>query len=83
MISQFSTVRVTEIRHPPAFYDDFKVSKVTPRVGDRGAVVDILKEFGKPDRYVVECVDASGETLWLSDFSADELALVPPSVPHF
>lgn len=77
MISQYSTVVVTEIRHPPTFYDPFKINKALPQVGDRGAVVDLLRGFGQPDRYVVECVSASGETIWLSDFSADELALAP------
>jgi hypothetical protein len=78
MISQYSTVVVTEIRHPPAFYNPFKVNTALPQVGDRGAVVDVLRGFGQPDRYIVECVNASSETIWLSDFSADELALAPP-----
>jgi len=78
MISLYSTVVVKEIRHPPAFYDPFKVNKALPYVGDRGAVVDVLRGFGQPDRYVVECVGASGETIWISDFSADELTLAPP-----
>lgn len=78
MISQYSTVVVTEIRNPPTFYDPFKINKAVPQVGDRGAVVDLLRGFGQPDRYVVESVSASGETIWLSDFSADELALAPP-----
>ncbi len=77
MISKYSTVVVTEIRHPPTFYDPFKINKVPPQVGDRGAVVDLLRGFGLPDRYVVECVSGPGETIWLGDFSADELALAP------
>ena len=78
MISKFATVVVLEIRYPPGFYDPFKVNRALPQVGDKGAVVDVLRGFGKPDRYVVECVNASGETIWLSDFSADELALASP-----
>jgi len=40
-----------------------------PRVGDRGTVVHILGS----ERCIVECVDSSGMTLWLADFSFAEL----------
>lgn len=80
MISLYSTVVVTEIRHPPTFYDPFKINKSLPQVGDQGAIVDVLRVAGEPNRYVVECVNTSGDTVWLSDFSEDELALAPRSV---
>jgi hypothetical protein len=76
-MSQYATVFVVALRHAPAPRDPFNINRVPPQVGDRGAVVEILHAPGQPDRYVVECVDASGETLWLGEFSADELALVP------
>jgi hypothetical protein len=44
-----------------------------PRVGDRGAIVEIAG----PNQYSVECVDHGGRTIWLADFSENELALPP------
>ena len=43
-------------------------------VGDRGTVVDILQAPGLPDKYVVEASGPDGITVWLGDFTADELA---------
>ena len=72
-IALLMTVKVLEIRHPQEFYNLFKINQRAPQVGDTGAVVDVLNGFGKPNRYVVECCDLGGKTIWLSDFSAEEL----------
>jgi len=47
-----------------------------PRVGDCGAVVHVLDS----ERCTVECVDGSGMTAWLADFSFAELA---PPLDHW
>ena len=40
-----------------------------PRVGDVGAIVDLLG----PSRFIVECINEDGDTVWLADFEAEEL----------
>jgi hypothetical protein len=47
-----------------------------PLVGDVGAVVTLLGD----DRAIVECVEGNGLTVWLAEFSIDELEPVA-SVP--
>ena len=45
-----------------------------PSVGDVGTLLEVLHAPGLDNRYVVECVhDTDGTTVWLSDFSEDEL----------
>jgi hypothetical protein len=55
-------------------YEGWRVNQRPPRVGDRGTVVDILQAPGLPDKYVVEASGPDGITVWLGDFTADELA---------
>ena len=43
----------------------------SPRVGDRATILHVYS----PDEFAVECVNADGLTVWLADFSADELTL--------
>jgi hypothetical protein len=49
------------------------VSRRAPHVGDEGAVVQVLRAAGLPERYVVESVDAGGATVWLAEFAAADL----------
>lgn len=44
-----------------------------PQVGDTGTIIDILQGPGLPVRYVVESVGSDGATLFLGEFSAEEL----------
>jgi hypothetical protein len=44
-----------------------------PRVGDLGTIVHLLG----PHSFVVECVDADGQTAWVADFEAEELEQTP------
>ncbi|MDB4992722.1 MAG: hypothetical protein JWM74_154 [Myxococcaceae bacterium] len=74
----YETVRVTQLTAPAASYDGWKVNLRPPNVGDVGVVVEVLQAAGAPERFVVECMDEqSGETLWLSELDATELASVP------
>ena len=43
-----------------------------PRVGDVAYVVEV---YSNPPGYDLECVDADGDTEWLSSFSASEVVL--------
>jgi hypothetical protein len=70
MFNEFDTVVVRALVIPTRHVDGTDAVKRQPRVGDEGAIVYVLG----PDSYVVECVDATGMTVWLADFRADELA---------
>ena len=47
-----------------------------PRVGDRGTVVQLLRPGDPATTYLVEAVNGEGETIWLGEFSRDELELL-------
>ena len=46
-----------------------------PRIGDVGAIVNILKDAENDSMYIVESVDNNGMTIWLSDFHQSELKI--------
>ena len=79
-LREYELVRVVRLRDPAAC-DGWKVNKRPPKVGDVGALIDILRARGLPDRYVVECPSASGDgsAEWLGDFAEDELEPVAES----
>lgn len=72
-LEQYQLVRVTSLHQANAEYDGWRVNRRPPEIGDIGTLVDILHADGLPDRFVVECCEADGTTVWLSDFNADEL----------
>jgi len=47
-----------------------------PHVGDIGTVVEILDAEGQAAQFVVESVAPDGTTIWLADFTAEELEVV-------
>ena len=55
--------------------DAWKINERAPRVGDSGTIVEVNQMEGQPDSYIVECVDEDGHTVWLAEFSSDELRL--------
>jgi hypothetical protein len=59
----------------------WNVNARAPRVGDVGTVVEILSAAGQAAQYVVECVAPDGTTLWLADFTAEELEVVERPAP--
>lgn len=67
--SELDVVRIARLLTLTRGVDGTEAVVRQPRVGDIGAVVHVLGE----DRFVVECVDASGLTLWLAEFMAEEL----------
>jgi len=54
----------------------WNINARAPRVGDIGTVVEILKAEGQDAQFVVESVAADGTTIWLADFTAEELEVV-------
>jgi hypothetical protein len=74
MFSEFDIVVVQSLRTPTRQLDGTQAVRRQPRVGDAGTIVHVLG----PHDYVVESVDTDGMTVWLADFHADELALLPP-----
>jgi hypothetical protein len=75
-LEQFSKVRVRQLFRPPDEYDGWRFNQRPPRIGDTGFIVDILHAPGVPDDFVVECGGPDGITVWLGDFSADEIEAV-------
>lgn len=75
MFDKYDVVRVVRLLRPLLDYDDWKVNKQNPKIGDIGTVVEILQASNQPPRFVVEAMDAEGITLWLSDFLSAELEL--------
>ena len=72
-LQQYAVVRVRCLLRPPEQYDGWRFNQRAPRVGDAGTIVDILQAPGSPDNYVVESSGPDGITVWLGDFTADEL----------
>ena len=64
-LKEFTQVKIVKLLHSPHHYDDWKVNKRPPQVGDVGTIVDVLGSHR--DNYVVE------HSLWLGDFQEDEL----------
>jgi hypothetical protein len=65
-------VRVTRLLASTRTFDGSRGLVREPRVGDVGAIVHVLGG----GIFIVESVDATGLTLWVADFAAEELALV-------
>jgi hypothetical protein len=72
-VQEYQTVRVRRLLRPPEEYDGWGLNVRPPQVGDVGTIVDILRAPGFPDDYVVEASLPDGTTLWLADFSEEEL----------
>ena len=72
-VKQYEQARVRQLIRSTETYNGWRVNTRAPQVGDVGTVVDILSAPGLPDNYVVECSAPDGRTLWLGDFTAEEL----------
>jgi len=73
-VQPYDEVRVIRLLRSPDTYDGWGFNQHPPRIGEVGALIDILSRPGMEDRYVVESCQPDGITVWLSEFSADELA---------
>ncbi|MFZ5893130.1 MAG: hypothetical protein ACOY0T_18875 [Myxococcota bacterium] len=70
---EYQLVRVARLLREPEEYDGWKLNQRPPTVGDVGTLLDVLHVRGLRDRYVVECCQTDGTTVWLDDFDAVEL----------
>jgi len=71
---EYDVVRVTQLIQRNRHYDGNEGIKRPPRVGDQGTIVHIPP--GTDSWCIVECIDSDGATIWLADFTTDELELV-------
>jgi hypothetical protein len=72
----YTRVRVSRLLTPQRAVSGSGANTRQPEVGDTGTVVEY---FGNIDgaTYLVESMDAEGTTVWLAEFSAEELVAVP------
>jgi hypothetical protein len=66
---ELDAVRVVRLLTPTRQVDGSGGVVREPRPGDLGTIVHVLGE----KTFVVECVEASGLTVWVADFAAEEL----------
>jgi hypothetical protein len=77
---EFDQVRIVRLRGSAE--DHLATTGVVrpPRVGDTGTIVHLVPTYDPDDpavRYVVEDVAPDGSTVWVAEFSRDELERVP------
>jgi len=70
------TVRICRLLTPERDYTGTERVTRPPRTGDTGLVVAVSGR-GDERTWVVESVNAVGETVWLADFQAEELEKIP------
>ena len=73
MLKEYDIIKICSLRKPSRAYDGTDGVMREPRVGDRGIVVHILSKDNEEMKYVVECVNPAGFTVWLADFWESEL----------
>jgi uncharacterized protein len=81
LLVPFVCVRIRRLVGSESSYDGWRANQRPPRIGDLGAVLDVLRAEGLPDRYVVESCLPDGSTVWLADFLAEELELASVRTP--
>lgn len=75
MFQLYDTVRIARLLTSEREVSGSAAAPPQPRVGETGAVVADVGE----GLYLVEHVTADGYTIWLAEFSGDELELVARS----
>ena len=66
---EYGVVQVARLLQPDRVFQGTEGVRRPPKVGDVGTIVHAYD----PTSFAVECVDASGLTIWLADFFAEEL----------
>ena len=77
ILKPYVGVRICQLLQEEQAYDGWRINEHSPMVGYYGTVVDVLRAAGLPDKYIVECCQADGSTLWLAEFFAEELEINP------
>jgi len=76
MFAGYSTVRVARFIQAERFFEE-GADGITrqPRIGDEGIVVATGSHEGER-LYMIECITDEGDTVWVAEFSPDELELI-------
>lgn len=84
ILPEHSTVRVQQLIDEDRPFNGAQDVKRAPQVGDTGTIVHITQHRWDGSLiYIVENAAPDGKTVWLADFTAEELALVQdPSGLH-
>jgi hypothetical protein len=69
---ELDVVRITSIGTAERTVDGSPGFVRQPLVGDVGTIVHVVG----PTRFIVECLDTEGMTVWISDFDLDEVQVV-------
>jgi len=70
MFAEHNIVKVVKLNDLNRPYSGSEKISRAPQIGDTGVIVNILE----PDKaFIVEMVGPNGYTIWLADFTADEL----------
>ena len=69
----YATVCIRALLQSEDDYDGWGINVCPPRIGDTGAILEVLTTPGSLNKYVVENVNSDGTTIWLSDFFAEEI----------
>jgi hypothetical protein len=72
----YAVVRVCQLTSDNMDRNGWRLNSTDPKVGDVGAIVEIWPSTNGSDLYIVENCDSNGETVWLSDFTEDEIEAV-------
>lgn len=74
--AEYSIVRVARLLKAERFLVK-GADEITrpPRIGDEGIVVDTGRHEGER-QYMIECLTNDGDTVWVAEFSPDELELI-------
>ena len=79
MLRELDPVRVVSLRDPPTQHLAVAGAQRPPRLGDTGTVVQLLRPGDPSTTYLVEAVTGEGETIWLGEFTREELELLSGS----
>jgi hypothetical protein len=74
VIREYDVVRVRSLEGITA--DACGLSRRAPAVGDLGAVVAVLGAESSDERYLIECVQTDGATVWIAAFPLASLDVV-------
>jgi len=77
MFTELDLVRVNKLMQSDRPYSGTASVMHPPLIGDCGTIVHITPGMpGNPSWCIVECLDQNGLTIWLADFSTEELERV-------
>ena len=70
--NELDVVRIIRLNKPVREIDGTPDIMRQPQIGDNGAIVNIMKS-NQGTIYTVENVDSEGFTIWLADFTQEEI----------